>query len=261
MICCFSIRFSVATPSYVGVSEDEEDIWEISFDSSAYSTWISDGGSSTIFTTSQAWNYYNKVGFKFIITDISSEQSFGSPLNGMGVEITANSYQTTEPISNDKWDLMSSGSSLKLLSAIDIDENNILYMLWTHSPCYYPTNGFWYTAMADLKTALLATYPSITTISDNSNDHGVFFGIDYNSIPNDLDLEIFFDSNGVLDTYSATYLGNEIISLTLKSSTTPSDENPENPGIFSYPLSIIVGLISTVTIIIILKKASSLKYI
>lgn len=247
LFCEMSI-FAKAAPSYIEVEEEDIYYWEISFNSDAYNSWINDGGESTIFHTSQAWTWYNYVGFKYELDVISSEQYFDS-YDAWGVSIDYKGYYTEEKIEENNWDLRGSGE-FKLFSASDIDSNNVGYVYWWHMPSFSPTNCMWSTISSNLADFLETNYGDILLVLDNSNSDGLWLNIDYSGIENNLRITMFFNDKGVLSSYYAEYESKEIISLQLTDGPNEDETNKDDGDNLSdllnnipgYPIQLFLGI-------------------
>lgn len=239
MLLINSIRAEV--PSYVGVEEGDEYIWELKFDEAIFNKTVDDGLDLLMF------NYFNTlVGFKLRVVNISSEvYEFDRYFTPIEVVL----YQTYFSVSENNWDLHSAGK-LKLNTPYDRDHGNLWAGLWM--TLLIPRFINW-TFIARSIYDDLHKYDNAVSVRIESWTHGISAVIYYTSNSSVVRITNEYTEEGVLKDAIAWYDFDKIASAKLYD---PQNEQAPPFSITGFPfLSVgIIGIISIAIVMVRMKK-------
>lgn len=237
-----SIRAEV--PSYVGVEEGDEYIWEFEFDEVIFNKTIDDGLDLPMF------NFFKTfAGLKLRIVNISSEVY---ELGRYFVPIEVVLYQTYFSVSENNWDLHSAGELL-LHNPYDMTHGNVWAGLWMS--ILIPRFVNWTIIAASIYDDLYEYY-SVGSVRIESWTHGISAVIYYTSNSSAVRFTNEYTVDGILKDAIAWYDFDKIATVKLYDPQNTQIQSPSISG-FSVISVSIIGIISVGIAIVKIKKRNN----
>ncbi|MFX1344283.1 MAG: hypothetical protein ACFFBC_02135 [Promethearchaeota archaeon] len=249
------IRISKAQGPYVGIQEDEVFLLELNVYSANWGTYLSDNLEDTLdnlFPLGPEYNLtliYNQWGslstpqsrWPITVTDIGAEQTGGlltiygdnTPITYTPVNGTLGYYVVTFPTISDSWDMpwaIVNDTSSFLRQTLNMTLAFSAYSIM--GVPFVPTDINWTSFSTEFLSVMSSKGGLYNNISATAQSNGYLLnvpalGFENNSVA--IDIEVNYNSDGVLSYYEFSYGGLTLVSLTLVEPFDPVITNsPDN---------------------------------